>query len=687
MHWSLLFRRAAATGALTLMLHAAGAPARAEPPVDVPAGQRIVDDSGALDDEPTLEEQIQELSAEEGMSLTAVFVDTFTDPSDAGDWAEQTAELNGLASSDALLVVATEDREARFSASSEGPLSTSDQEQIYREHISPALSQEDWDGAVSGTVEGIETSLGSPTTGGAGSGPGLGAVIILVVAVLGFAIPFLILLASKRRRRRAGDTDRSAQTNQQQPQVPYADVPVAELRTRAGELIVAVDNAIQHSEQELAFARLQYGQTQTEPFERAVGEAREHMRACFALQQQLDDHIPDTEQQQRSWLAEIIGRCQDARRPLQEQEQSFNELRHLETRAPEAIADLQRESAAVRPQLTGAEDRLRQLAERYAEAALRPISDNIDQARDRLDFADSAAGHAQAELDAGDASAAVVAIRAGEEGAGQAAGLLEAVRHAAEGLAGAEEALHDAVAIAQRDIAEAQALAREGDGRQLAGAAAGVGAVLATIQEQMAAGRIDPVALNHRLSLAKEELDRGLGGIRSQFERERAAREQLDRAVVVARGQIQTTNEYIWARRGGVAAEARTRQAEAERALGLAADQRESAPEAGLSDARRASRMTEQALEMARGDVEGFSSRGDAWGAPGGFSGRGMQSPRYSGASSTGALLGGILLGGVLSGGSGGGFGGGGFGGGGGGGGFGGGFGGGGFGGDIGGQF
>ena len=74
-------------------------------------------------------------------------------------------------------------------------------------------------------------------------------------------------------------------------------------------------------------------------------------------------------------------------------------------------------------------------------------------------------------------------------------GLLEgAVSHTE--LAHAEESLKDAVTIAQRDVAEADALVRRGSNPELAGAVAGVGAVLRTVEEQMGAGRIDPLGLD-----------------------------------------------------------------------------------------------------------------------------------------------------------------------------------------------
>ena len=110
-----------------------------------------------------------------------------------------------------------------------------------------------------------------------------------------------------------------------------------------------------------------------------------------------------------------------------------------------------------------------------------------------------------------DRSSAVVRLRAGEEGAGQAAGLLRSIRESAEGLSAAETSLRDAMALAQRDIAEAESYARDGSRPDLAAAAAGVRSVLGSIDQQLRAERIDPVQLQHRLDLSRDQLDRSLG--------------------------------------------------------------------------------------------------------------------------------------------------------------------------------
>ncbi len=87
---------------------------------------------------------------------------------------------------------------------------------------------------------------------------------------------------------------------------------MVELRRKSGSLLIEADDAIKSSEQELGFAQAQYGDSAVGNFTKALQEAKGHMTESFKLQQQLDDHIPDTEEQQRSWLIEIIRRSEAA---------------------------------------------------------------------------------------------------------------------------------------------------------------------------------------------------------------------------------------------------------------------------------------------------------------------------------------------------------------------------------------
>ncbi|GAA4704450.1 TPM domain-containing protein [Kocuria gwangalliensis] len=665
-------RRTIATAGACIALAVSAQPAFAEPPATVDPGTRIVDSANALSNESQVQEGIDQVASEHNVTLYVVMVDQFTDPSNPSDWIQEFAEANGFGSNDAVLAVATDSRQARMYAGNSGPLSQSQVQDIYTNNVVPALRNSDWDGAAMGAVEGINSELGGVSIDGAGGV--VGSVVVLGgIAAAGVGA---VALMGKRRRGRNQSRQGNVPAGRRNAPPQRSLVPLPELHKRAGASLVEADNAIQHSEQELQFAQLQYGTEQTKPFETALAQAKEHMRASFELQKKLEDHIPDTEADQRAWLGEIIDRTQKARAPLAEQERSFADLRQLETRAPEALQSVETELRNTQPRLSEAENLLVSLAAHYDDAALAPVRDNGEQARDRLEFAGTAIAEAHTALEANNLSEAVLGIRAAEEAVGQAQGLVTSVEHAQRDLNRAEESLKDAVSIAQRDVAEAEGLVEQGSRPELAGAAAGVRSVLRTVTQNMASGRYDPVGSTRRLAEAKDELDKGLAAVRSQNDQARSARETLAHTLVSAQASLSTAGEYIWARRGGVGSEARTQLSEAERHFDVAQQLQNSDPVRALNEANQAIRLADGAQRAAQSDVDQFSY-------PGGYGGYGGMGRRSNGMG--GAMLGGILLGGILGGGGGGGgFGGGGMGGGG----FGGGFGGGGGGGfDIGGNF
>ncbi|WP_257879706.1 TPM domain-containing protein [Kocuria flava] len=208
MTWRTTSRRTAAGCGLALALLVPAGAAVAQPPVDVAPGERVVDGSGALEDPSALETEIRQLATEEGVTLYAVTVDSFTSPSDPDRWVQEFADLNGFGSNDAVLAIATEDRQARFDAADGGPLDDAALRAIYQERILPALSAGDWDGAVLGAVEGIGTELsGGAAAGGTDDGGG-GGLALLGVGLLGAGGLAAYGFAASRKKRREGAPQR-----------------------------------------------------------------------------------------------------------------------------------------------------------------------------------------------------------------------------------------------------------------------------------------------------------------------------------------------------------------------------------------------------------------------------------------------------------------------------------------------
>ncbi|MDN4611005.1 TPM domain-containing protein [Arthrobacter sp. IIF3SC--B10] len=662
-------RVSAVLGAVVAIPLVSSAAAFADEPITFPSGDYVTDTAGVLSasEESELEAAIEDLRSQEGFTVRVAYVDTFENPTDRNQWATTTAQLNDQTSNEGLLAIAVEQGAASYVVGSGSAIGGQGQD-IYSQFIGPELQQgRDFAGAGLAAVQGTEEALSGSSAGGStregnstgstGStgGSALGGLALVggLVAVAG-AGGYMLL---KNRGGRGAQRKREEYGYGPVPSAngevvdPLASVSVEDLRKRAGSLLVAADDAIKSSEQELGFAEAQYGREAITTFSQDIAAARQHMSESFKLQQQLDDHIPDTEQQQRQWLGEIIRRCEDVNSSLQAHKADFDGLRELERNAPDALRRAQTAAGEAGRRFAAAEQSLRALQGRYLETATSQVADNIEQARERLSFVDSAASEAQSRMAAGDTGRAVVAVRAAEEAVHQSTVLLDAIDKRAEELAAAERELEHALPETEQDLAQAQAMDRTGQYRDLAGPVAAVQSAVTTVRQELQRGRSNPVALLQRLEAAHSQLDAALGGVRDQAENVRRAQDSLQHAIIAAQSSISGTADYIRARRGGVGSEARTRLAEAERNLDYAVDLQRSDPVTALSHAQQAAVLADQAAQLAEQDVDGFGRGRMGMGGMYGGRGDGMG----------GALLGGILLGSILNGGGGfgGGFGGG----------------------------
>ncbi|GAB3530218.1 TPM domain-containing protein [Arthrobacter monumenti] len=640
---------AAVLGLMALLVFPATA-AYAVEPVEFPPGEYLIDDSGVLSNSEAEQVQsaIEELQNEQNYNLHIAFVPEFTGADSAEAWAEETAELNSLGTVDGVLAVATEERSAWLSFDSESDISQEEEETILQDVVLPELRDDNWtaaaESAVAGAADAASGGDGNPNDGG---GFSTVLTVLLVIALIGVGA-FLFLRSRKNVKSKDNQAELEA-AEDTGPVDPLAGVSVADLRLRAGSLLVACDDAIRTSEQEVLFAQAQYGDDAVKPFIDDITKAKAQLGESFKLQQQLDDHIPDTEEQQRTWLGQIIRSCEAANQTLGEHKSDFDELRKLEKRAPEALQAARRGAAQAAAKVDAAEQSLVKMQGRYSGEAIIQVADNIAQAYERLEFVETAAETAEEKIAAGDTASAVIAVRAAEESVQQTNVLLDAVDKLSNDLSEADKAIEPAVADIAEDVAAARAMVDSGGHPELSGPLARAESALSTVQDELRSGKIAPLACMRRIEEANHHLDEALAGVRDKQDQDRRSRSALQQAVMSARAQISGTSDYIAARRGGVGSEARTRLAEAQRNLDYALSIAKNDPTEALNYAHQANVLAGQAAKIAQTDVEGF-------GGMGGYGG-GMYAGRRGGSGMGGAMLGGLLLGSVLGGGGFGGFG------------------------------
>jgi hypothetical protein len=547
----------------------AATPAFAEDPVDL-GSSPVLDAAGVLDD-AAAEAAIDAAYERTGVSLFVVVVDSFDDPADADDWTTATAERNGLGVDDVLLAIAVEDR--TYSLSADYETLSDPQYDAVLGAIEAELRDDDWDGAVAAAAGTIADQLDPPFP-------------VVPVAIGGGVVAVGGLIAggvALSRRRRASAAGRAS---------------AKELDTRAGSLLVQLDDAVKTSEQELGFAVAQFGDEATAGFREALDAATAQVKEAFAIRHRLDDTQPETPDERRSLTLRIIELCESADDTLDAQDEAFDALRDLEKNAPQLVESVGADQAALAARLDAAEATVADLRSRFGAPAVDAVDENPAQARKLAAVAASSLATAREALSAGEAGRAAVAVRTAQQSVGQAQQLLAAVDAAATELPALGERLAAAIADTRADVAEARAV----DGTALdAVITEAEGAIAA------AAGQ-DPATALAAVEAVNAALARELSAVRDRQAQVARAAAQLDRVTAEARAAVDSADGYLTTRRGAVGASARARLSEARSQLEQAVALGTSDAVAALTAAQNASRLAGSALSLARSEVAAFDA-------------------------------------------------------------------------------
>ncbi|WP_234386518.1 TPM domain-containing protein [Streptomyces sp. ERV7] len=451
--------------------------ARAEDPVTLTASGWITDRAHALGDRaPEVAAALDRLHEDRLVQLFAVYVDDFSGRT-AQNWADTTAQQNGLGRDDVLLAVATGTRQYAYSVDQDFRLSDQVLGEVARESAEPALRRGDWAGAAIGTAEGLDTALAEP---GRRDGSVSASDYVLPVAVL-VAAGAVGAYAYARRKRRSATRTTPASTQGAGAQGAGRDGAAPQdldaLEAEADRTLVATDDAIRTSDEELGFAVAQFGETATRPFARAVAYAGSELATAFRLRQQLDDDPPpeglalpegpappdepelpeEGGEARRRMLWEIISRCAEAGRRLDAESEAFDALRALERDTPRALQAVETAFRTLTGRTAAADSTLTALRQRYADSATAPVSGHVEEAKEHLVSATASLNAAHQAVDAEDRGEAAAQLRAAETAVTRATTLVDAVDRRAHELTAAVERLPEAVAATEALLTEAGA--------------------------------------------------------------------------------------------------------------------------------------------------------------------------------------------------------------------------------------
>ncbi|MFE5479219.1 TPM domain-containing protein [Nocardia sp. NPDC056541] len=598
-----------------------------EPPARM--GPQVVDTANVLSagDEARVLDAVDALYRDHQVKLWVNYVRTFGSMAPR-DWAARTSDLSGFSDHDLLLAVAVDDRGYWLDGTLPESVSDSELDSLLAGSVEPDLRDQKWAQAAVDTAEGIGSAM-------RGGGVPWGVLILIGLAVI--VVAGGLMLFSRKRR---GDRDRAELTTAREvdptDSAALARLSLPTLHALSRERLVEIDDAVRTSAEELTLATSEFGDTAVTPFRSALDAARAATAKAFTIRQQLDDAIPETPDQQRAMLIELIATAGTADRELDSQVADFDAMRDLLIDAPARLDTLTRDIVELTARMPGSEAELTRLGSTYPPSVIAPIHDNVRMAQERITFAENNIDSARTDLTqpVGQQGGAVAAIRAAEGAIGQARTLLDAVDQAATNIQQARDGLAAALDELRADLSSAKSLTEFG-GADLATAVSSATAALNAPNADS-----DPLGTFHTAVTADAELDRAIAAASDRKLAVEDLRRRLDRTLTDASARIDAASSFITTRRGGVDAEARTRLSEAQRHLAEAHGLAGSDPERALISAQTAADLGGRAMQQAQASVQAWETR----------------QPMSGGGSQTGAVLGGILLNellrGAMSGGS-----------------------------------
>lgn len=609
----------AALGAAALLGLSAGALV-SEDPVDV-GGDPFVDETGDYaGDDAEVTAQLEEQNASTDADVFVVVVDSY-DGIERGEWSVQAAEASGLGQDQLLLTIAMDDGQWGYAYPQGYALTEAEVNQVAQESLLPALNNGDVPGAATGFSTAVAEAAASEGTGGGTEvNVDVWPVVLLVggAAVVGGGA-WLVTRGVRANRKRKGE---KAAIEQQQ-------LSLDELKQRADIALVQLDDTVQQSEQELAFANAQFGEEAVRPYREALDKAKAGLAEAFALQQQLDDAFPDTDQERHEWSSRILQIANGAGTELASHATSFEQLRDLERTAPQVLESLGQSRKQLDGRIADARAILDRLDDVHSGSSIDPVRENIAGAERQLPNVDQSLAAGRDAVQAGNGSNAALAVHAAEAALAQASSLLGAVERAERDLEQSRRQLDELVQDSIGDIAAAKTL-RSTSTIDLA-------PLIQHVEQQVAVAQqrpTDTLTVLSNLQRANQRLDEATAQLReggASMQRQQAG---LDRWIDSARANIDRAEDYIHTRRMGVGPHARQLLATAQQELAQALRLREADPATAAQYAQAASQHAEQAMQDASGDVGGWGGR--------------AQNPYYRGGRGGGGRGQDMLTGGLL---------------------------------------
>lgn len=419
----------------------------------------------------------------------------------------------------------------------------------------------------------------------------------------------------------------------------------ADLARRAEQALVSADERIRTTSDELAFAEAELGESLTADLRRALAAVRTHLREAFQLHQLNHDEIPDTDEELRTRNARILQLCDWAQDLLDEKTSVLAESVAKVRRAPEIIAQVRADAAALSARIPQTSEAISRLSSRYADSAMHQITASAAEAEQLISFATHSADVSERRRAAKQNEEANVALETATEATRRASALLDAVEDFEIEALRAESTLAEVVADSRGDLIAARTAPNV---PAVADAVAALQRALAALTPSGQPN--DPFAELSQLRDANSALDEAIAKARHRAENPLPSLAQVQHAIDDADRQLGVARGLISGHRGWIGADARTRLAEAERLRVDLSDllPAEDTREAALVQARRVAHLASEALQLAQRDIDSSRPQDQDWGGGGGWGGGGRRGS--GGGDLASGILGGLVIGSLLDG-------------------------------------
>ncbi|MBO0980519.1 hypothetical protein [Microbacterium sp. SD291] len=417
----------------------------------------------------------------------------------------------------------------------------------------------------------------------------------------------------------------------------------ADLARRAEQALVAADERIRTTGDELVFAEAELGESLTGDLRTALSAVRTHLREAFQLHQLNHDEIPDTPEELRTRNARIVQLCDWAQDLLDDKTAVLAKSVAKVRRAPEIIAQVRADAEALSARIPHTKESIGRLSSRYAESAMHQITASAAEAEQLIAFATHGASVSERRRAAKQNEEANLALETATEATRRASALLDAVEDFEIEALRAESTLAEIVADSRGDLIAARTAPQV---PAVAEAVAGLQEALSALSP--AGTPNDPFAELSKLRGANSALDEAIAKARHRAEHPLPSIQQVQHAIDDADRQLGVARGLISGHRGWIGADARTRLAEAERLRIDLSDllSSEDTREEALTRARRVAHLASEALQLAQRDIDSSRPQDQNWGG-GGWGGGGR---RGGGGDIASGILGGLVIGSLLDG-------------------------------------